>query len=518
MLFTQTRLAAERSTCLLTSQAARRSYSTPIYYRSSAAALLSRRISPHSSRITVIGRNAASVLIQSQNSRRMYASSSTPRLSRHSSASQLPKYSLQELESMTIADLRTLLKEAGLKSAGRKKDLVKRANNLISQHHGTAGIESVATPTAEQAVKHANGSSSNASVKAGSEDAAVIAKEQQRLKDAQRLEQHEEEFRLREQQEKEAKVKERQEKERQLKEQQEKERKLKEQQEKERQLKEQQEKEHQLKKQQEKERQLKQQQEKERQLKEQQEKERQLKKQQEKERQLKEQQEKERQLKEQQEKEHQLKVQQEKERQLKEQQEKERQLKEQQEKERRLKEQQEKERQLKEQQEKERQLKEQQEKERQLKKQQEKEHQLKVQQEKERQLKEQQEKERQLKEQQEKEHQLKLQHEQELRRQQEAKATEAALKKRQSPDPSEQSTSTATSAYNKERSDKKADGEPSNDQWTNEKIPLGTKVSAATLGIGVVAWFLAGKRDRKTRLTQEPPAQETVDKNKVTEI
>ncbi|KAF9403494.1 hypothetical protein BGX21_003633 [Mortierella sp. AD011] len=494
MLSTRACLAAERSSSLLTSQAVRRSYTTASScYRSSASVLLG----PRSSRTTAVcTRNVASVWNRSYNSYRTYASASTPNRSGRSSGPQIPNYTLQELDSMTAQELRALLKDIGLKTVGRKKELVKRLHNYSSHHHSTVESESAVVLEVEQAATH--GGESLSGVKSGSGDAAAIAKEQQlqqRLKEAQILEQQEKEARLKEQQEKEAQLKKQQEKERQIKEQQEKERQLKEQQEKERQLKEQQEKERQLKEQQEKERRLKEQQEKERQLKEQQEKERQLKEQQEKERQLKEQQEKERQLKEQQEKERQLKEQQEKERQLKEQQEKERQLKEQQEKEQ-------KERQLKEQQEKERRLKEQHEKERQLKEQQEKERQLKEQQEKERQLKEQQEKERQLKEQQEREQKLT---ESRLKEQQESR--EAALK----------NVSTATSTNSsEERGGKKTDGESSgNDQWSNEKIPLGTKVSATALGIGVVAWFLSGKRDRRIK-SHGQPALETPNEDEKT--
>ncbi|KAF9175353.1 hypothetical protein BGX20_006238 [Mortierella sp. AD010] len=421
MLSTRACLAAERSSSLLTSQAVRRSYTTASScYRSSASVLLG----PRSSRTTAVcTRNVASVWNRSYNSYRTYASASTPNRSGRSSGPQIPNYTLQELDSMTAQELRALLKDIGLKTVGRKKELVKRLHNYSSHHHSTVESESAVVLEVEQAATH--GGESLSGVKSGSGDAAAIAKEQQlqqRLKEAQILEQQEKEARLKEQQEKEA--------------------------------------------------------------------------------QLKKQQEKERQIKEQQEKERQLKEQQEKERQLKEQQEKERQLKEQQEKERRLKEQQEKERQLKEQQEKERQLKEQQEKERQLKEQQEKERQLKEQQEKERQLKEQQEKERQLKEQQEREQKLT---ESRLKEQQESR--EAALK----------NVSTATSTNSsEERGGKKTDGESSgNDQWSNEKIPLGTKVSATALGIGVVAWFLSGKRDRRIK-SHGQPALETPNEDEKT--
>ncbi|GJJ76308.1 hypothetical protein EMPS_08667 [Entomortierella parvispora] len=44
-------------------------------------------------------------------------------------------------------------------------------------------------------------------------------------------------------------------------------------------------------------------------------------------------------------------------------------------------------------------------------------------------------------------------------------------------------------------SSKQTNGNPS-DKWAQEKIPIGTKIAGVVLGLGIVAWFLSGKRDR----------------------
>ncbi|KAG0302548.1 hypothetical protein BGZ98_007409 [Dissophora globulifera] len=519
----QARIVTGRSAMLLTSHATR--------LQRPAGSVLVRN---HSRATLQFRQSAQSPFGALSFSVRTYVSSSTPSGLTHSGENagtsstsagrpSLRSYTTQELEAMTLPELRSLLRDHGLKVSGRKKDLVSRVSRHIHPENqrltevGTiknssglpvTAIPSISGTAASNTITKVPGTATFAQDKrlrdheiqehrvTEQSEKEIKALEGQQIEQQRQLQEQKEQERLLQQQELDRLAKEQQETARRLQEQQEKERQLQKQQEKERQLKERQERERRLEEQQEKERQLKEQQEKERRLKEQQEKERQLKEQQEKERQLKAQQEKERQLKEQQERERQLKEQQEKERQLKEQQEKERQLKEQQEKERQLKEQQEKERQLKEQQEKKRQLKEQQEKERQLKEQQEQERQLKERQEKERQLKEQQEKDRQQKEQQEKDRQLKGQQEtaRQLKEQQEKERQLHTVR-------SEPLTTidNRDDASAEEKTQGAGGGHAGGDQWAKEKIPLGTKAAATTLGVGVVAWFLSGKRDRKAK-------------------
>lgn len=392
-------------------------------------------------------------------------------------------YTLAELEAMTLQDLRALCKENGLKVGGRKKELIDRTFKYVHDHHQPPH------PTPKEATKTGaanTGSERTAHIKDQLEWEARLQKEQAAQmkhleKEVQAREKREIEKRAREAQEKEAvevAKKEKHELELRAKEQHEKEARLK---------KEQHEKELRAKEQQEKEARLKQ---------EQHEKELRLKKEQEKEARLK---------KEKHEHEMRLKEQQEKEARLK---------KEQHEKEARLaKEKHEQELRLKEQHEKEARLR----KEQQLKKallaKEKHEHDLRLKEAHDKEAhmkKEAQEKEALVKKELQ-EKQLLLKAEEEKCKEQLAEAAkrvqaQAVVHEHQNAIKSatkEQSGPSSSSTVKEGSSRSQSDNE-----WAKDKLPLGTRAAGLAMGLGIMAWFLSGKRDRWTEAQEQAKAQE----------
>lgn len=394
---------------------------------------------------------------------------------------RVPYYTLTELESMTLQDLRALCKENGLKVGGRKKELVNRTLKYVHDHHSHPHATKEAA--SKSTIQEASSTERAAHVKDQLEWEARLQKEQaaqmkQLEKEVQAKEKREMEKRAREAQEKEAATLAKQE-------QHERELRLKEQQAKEAQLKqEQHEKEFRLRH--EKEARLrKEKHEQELRLKEQQEKETRLKKEQhEKEARLaKEKHEHELRLKEQQQKEARL---------AKEKHEHELRLKEQHEKEARLKkEQHEKEARLK---------KEQHEKEARLAKEKH-EHELRLKKahEKEAHMKKEMEAKEVLVKMEQHQKQLLLKAEEEKRREQLA----AAVKRVQAQAAGHEHQSQILSA--KEGSSSHRSG---SDEWAKEKLPLGTRAAGLAMGLGIMAWFLSGKRDRWAEAQEQAKAQE----------
>ncbi|KAF9371006.1 hypothetical protein CPC16_003345 [Podila verticillata] len=380
---------------------------------------------------------------------------------------RVPYYTLAELESMTLQDLRALCKENGLKVGGRKKELVNRTHKYVLDHHQPHATK----PASKNTVQEAN-STERAHIKDQLEWEARLEKEQaaqmkQLEKEAQASEKREMEKRAREAQEKEAAALAKQEKhERELR--------LKEQQENEARKKEQYEKELRLKH--EKEARLaKEKHEHELRVKEQHEKEARLKKEQhEKEARLK---------KEQHEKEAHI---------AKEKHEHELRVKEQHEKEARLKmEQHEKEARLK---------KEQLEKEAHLAKDKH-EHELRLKEarEKEAHMKKEMEAKEALVKKEQHQKELLLKAEEEKRKEQLA----AAAKRVQSQAVDQEHQNEILSAREGSSSHRSDSNE-----WAKEKLPLGTRAAGLAMGLGIMAWFLSGKRDRWAEAQEQAKAQE----------
>ncbi|KAG0039325.1 hypothetical protein BGZ82_008773 [Podila clonocystis] len=400
---------------------------------------------------------------------------------------RVPYYTRAELETMTLQDLRALCKENGLKVSGRKKELVNRTFKYVHDHHQHLH------PTPKEATKTGaanTGTERTAHIKDQLEWEARLQKDQVAQmkhleKEVQAREKREIEKRAREAQEKEAaSVAKREKYERELraKEQHERETRLK---------KEQHEKEMRAKEQQAKEARLQQ---------EQHEKELRVKKEQEKEARLKKEKH-----------EHGLR--------LMEQQQKEARLaKEKHEHELRLKERHEKEARLK---------KEQHEKEARLKKEQ-REKEVRLAEEKHEhdlRLREAHEKEARMKtEQQEKEALIKKElHEKELHEKQQLllKADEEKRKgqmaeaaKRVQAHAVGQEHQSAIKSTTKGHTSGSASQDASSrrqsnqDEWAKEKLPLGTRAAGLAMGLGIMAWFLSGKRDRWAEAQEQAKAQE----------
>ncbi|KAF9379031.1 hypothetical protein CPB97_009203 [Podila verticillata] len=359
---------------------------------------------------------------------------------------RVPYYTLAELESMTLQDLRALCKENGLKVGGRKKELVDRTHKYVHDHHH----QPHATKEASKSTVQEANSTERAHIKDQLEWEARLQKEQaaqmkQLEKEAQANEKREMEKRAREAQEKEAAAlakREKHERELRLKEQQEKEARKQEQYEKELRLKH------------EKEARLR-----------------------------KEKHEQELRLKEQQEKEARL---------MKEQHEKEARLaKEKHEHELRVKEQHEKEARLK---------KEQHEKEARLAKEKH-EHELRLKEahEKEAHMKKEMEAKEALVKKEQHQKQLLLKAEEERRKEQLAAAAKRI--QAQAVDHEHQNgILSAKEGSSSHRSD--------SNEWAKEKLPLGTRAAGLAMGLGIMAWFLSGKRDRWAEAQEQAKAQE----------